>query len=140
MNTDRKSGKKRLRLLETEPFSESLREARGVLVFVSGEEAKEVAVDEGTKGLGAVAVVAQAGGGKDGRLREAFAVLKAGKRGEGDAVSAVELAKGVKELGFEMGIAGLGVGAAAQRFGLRRGIGAYSFVSSHIACLRRWCG
>src|SRR5215467_11382366 len=44
-----------------------LREAGGVLVFVPGEDAKEVAVDEGAKGLGAVAVVAQAGGGKDGR-------------------------------------------------------------------------
>jgi len=101
------------------------------VVFVSGEEAKEVAVGEGAQGFSAVAVVVQTGGREDGL---SF-VLKAGEGGEGDAVSAVELAKVIKELGFEMR-----VGAAARR--LHRGIGAYSFVCSHIACLPQvvWLG
>jgi hypothetical protein len=50
-------------------------EAGGIEVFVSGEEAKEVAIGEGAKGLSAVRVVAQAGSGKDGRPREVVFAL-----------------------------------------------------------------
>ncbi len=77
-------------------------EARCVLLFVSGEEAKKVAVGESAKRLGAVTVVTDAGGGEDVRLRQIV------ERGKGDAVSAIDIAKSGKDLKFVMR-----VGAAA---------------------------
>jgi hypothetical protein len=80
----------------------------GVLVFVFGKDAKQVAVGNGTEGFRAVAVVAQASGGKDQRPKLTVFGFQAFERGEGDAVSAVEVLEGFKEFGFA-----LMVGAAA---------------------------
>ena len=79
---------------------------RGVTFFVSGEEAEQIAIGQGAEGFGAVAIVAQAGGGKDGRS------LQTAERSEGGAISTVELAQVFEKFGFEMG-----VGAAALRSG-----------------------
>jgi hypothetical protein len=97
-------------------------EAIGVKVFASGKVAEQVTVDEGAKSFSAVDEVAQAVAGEEARL------VQAGEGGEGDAVSAVELAEIVKEFGFEVRVGALGLG-------LRQGMGAYSFVLSHISCL-----
>jgi hypothetical protein len=71
---------------------------------VSGEEAKQVAVDEGAQSFRAVAEVAQAGGRENHPLRQAA------ERGEGDTVSAIELAQVVKEFGFELRLMGVALG------------------------------
>jgi hypothetical protein len=106
-------------------------ETRGVLVFVSGEEAKEVAVDEGAESFRAVGEVAQTGG------RENYPLRQAAESGEGDPVPAVELAQVVKEFGFELRLMGV---ALWLGFGLRRGIGASSFMNSHGCLLCRRSG
>lgn len=102
-------------------------EAGGVLLFVSGKMAEQVTVGEGAQRFSAVAIVSYAGGGKDRRLRQLA------KRGQGNAVSAIEVSQCGKEILFE-----IGVGAAALlvlglrlQTGLRRGIGACSFTNSH---------
>ena len=77
-------------------------EAGGVLLFVSGKMAEQVTVGEGAQRFRAVAIVAHAGGGKDFRLRQLT------KRRQGNAVSAIALAQGGKEILFE-----IDVGAAA---------------------------
>jgi hypothetical protein len=109
-------------------------EASGVVFFVSGEEAEQVAVGNGAKGFRAVTVVAEAGGGEDGRPNLTVFGFKTLERGEGDAVSAVDVVEGFQEFGFALVVVRLGVTAAARR--LRRGIGAYSFMNSH-GCLLR---
>jgi hypothetical protein len=79
-----------------------LGKTRGELVFASGKEAKQVAVGNGAEGFRAVAVVAEAAGGKDQRPSLAVFGLKAVERGEGDAVSAIEVVEGFKEFGFAL--------------------------------------
>jgi hypothetical protein len=91
---------------------------------VSGKNAEQVAVDQGTERLSTVAVIAQAGGGKDCWPFQAGLVLELLERGQGKTISTVQLVESLKKLGFE-----LKVRAAARR--LRRGIGAYSFMNSH---------
>ncbi len=76
---------------------------RGVPVFVSGDEADQITVGNSTEGFGAVAVVAEAASGKDRRPKLAVFGFKAVERGEGDAVSAIEVLEGFKEFGFELG-------------------------------------
>ncbi len=98
---------------------------------MSGEEAKKVAVDEGAERFRAIAEVAQAGGRENHPLRQAA------ESGDGDAVSAVELAQVVKEFGFELRLMGV---AQRLRLRLRQGIGAYSFMNSHGCLLYRRSG
>ncbi len=107
-----------------EPPLRLFRESRCILVFVSGKNAEQVAVDKRAERLGAVAVIAQAGGGEDCRSFQMGLVLQLLKRGQGKPISAVQLVESLKKLGFE-----LSVRAAARR--LRQGIGAYSFMNSH---------
>src|SRR5690348_102738 len=100
---------------------------------MSGDKAEQVAVGGGPKGFSAVTVIVETAGGKERRAFSELAaavgfktvfVLEFVESSEGDAVSAVEVGKGVKELGFE-----LRVGAK-----LRRRFGAYTFIDSH-GCL-----
>jgi hypothetical protein len=77
-------------------------ETRGELVFASGKEAQEVAVGNGAEGFGTVAVVAEAAGREDQRPSLAVFGFKAVERGEGNAVSAIEVVKGFKEFGFAL--------------------------------------
>jgi hypothetical protein len=111
----------------------SFREAGCVLVFVSSEEAKEVAVGEGAKGLGAVAVVLKETCREGSGRAHAIFDFKAVERGQGNAVSAIEVAEGFKEVGFELVVsaAALGFGARVLGSWLRRRIGAGSFMNSH---------
>ena len=88
-----------------------------VVIFMGCKKAQQVAVGNGAKGFRAVAVVAEAAGGEDGGPKLAVFGFKTFERGEGDAVSAVEVMESFKEFGFA-----LLVRAAAR--GLRRGIGA----------------
>src|SRR5262245_6944847 len=115
-------------------------EAGGVVVFVSGEEAKEVAVGNGAEGFCAVAVIAETAAGEDGRTKLAVFGFQTFECGEGNAVSAVEMVEGFKELGFALMVVRLRVAAAALR--LHQRIGAYSFVCSHGGLLTRrlWLG
>jgi len=130
-------------------------EAGGVVVFVSGEEAKEVAIGNGAEGFCAVAVVAETAAGEDGRTKLTVFGFQTFECGEGDAVSAVEMVEGFKQLGFALMVVGLGVAATALRsgvpgtrgfrvlgLGLRRGMGAGNFVLSHGGLLIRqlWLG
>ena len=95
-----------------------------------GHQAEQIAVGLGLKGLCADVEFAQTGGGEDAqaifgaRTRfRAVAVFdfKLVKRGQGNAVSAVEVAEDFKDLGFE-----LVVGVK-----LREWIGVCSFMNSH---------
>jgi hypothetical protein len=128
-------------------------EASGVAVFVSGEKAEQIAVGNGAENLRAIAVIAETAGGEDGRPLLAVFGFQALKRGEGDAVSAVEVVESVKELGFALMIGTLGCGAPGTRASgscrfcaiwdggargfrvlgcrLRGWIGACSFTNSH---------
>ena len=76
--------------------------------------------------------------------------FKAVERGQGDAVSAIEMAKGFKDLGFELVVRaalelGLRVGAPGEPgfgllgSGLRLWNGACSFTNSHRCLLVRQC-
>ncbi|HEX3093893.1 MAG TPA: hypothetical protein VHW72_14770 [Candidatus Angelobacter sp.] len=95
-----------------------------VVIFACCQEAKQVAVGNGAKGFRAVAVVAEAAGGEDCRTQLTVLGFKTFERGEGDAVSTVEVVESFKEFGFA-----LLVGVK-----LRGRFGAYSFMSSH-GCL-----
>jgi hypothetical protein len=77
-------------------------QTRGDPVFTSGKEAKQVAVGNGAEGFRAVAVVAQAAGGKDQGPSLTIFDLKAVERREGNAISAIEMVKGFKEFGFAL--------------------------------------
>ena len=92
-------------------------EAGCVLVFVSGDKAGQVAVGLGLKGFRTGAIVTQASGGKDAQAvsgLQAISALGTGiylrtildfkfvERGKGDAESTVKVAKGFKDLGFEL--------------------------------------
>jgi len=76
---------------------------------VSDKKTKQVAIGDGTESFSAVAVVAEIARGKDQRLKLAVFGFQALKRGDGDAVSTIEMVKSFKEFGFE-----LRVGAAAR--------------------------
>jgi hypothetical protein len=104
-------------------------QARGFLSFAAGQGLKQIVIGQSAKLLRSLAKVEERWAGKDSGF-----LFQAIERGEGKAVSAIELVEGVKYLGFE-----LVVRAAALCCGLglklRRGIGAYNFVNSH-RCLR----
>jgi hypothetical protein len=102
--------------------------ALGFMLFASGEEAKKIAVGDGAERLRAVAVIGEEASGKNARDLQMVFGFKAVQGGQGNAVSAIEMAERFKELGFQ-----LMVRAGALGFGLRlrRWIGAYSFMNSH---------
>jgi hypothetical protein len=114
-----------------------LLEAEGVLVFVSGKEAEQVAVSEGAQGFRTVAVVMQAVMREDGRLVPVFfGAAETVESGKGHAKATVQLTQSVKQFGFLMRVVWLLVRAAARVLGsrLRQRIGAFSFMNSH-GCL-----
>ena len=98
--------------------------ALGFMLFASGEETEQVVVGLGAESFCTVAVVMQKARRKGTRRVLAVFVFKMIERGQGNAVSAVEMAKRLKEVGFQL------------MFGLtlRGWIGAYSFMNSH-GCL-----
>ena len=57
---------------------------------MSGENAEQVAVNQRTERLGAFAIIAQAGGGKDRRSFQTGLVLQLLQRGQGKAISTVQ--------------------------------------------------
>jgi len=64
---------------------------------------------------GAVTVVAEAPGREDRRTKLAVFVFQAFERGEGNAVSAVDVVKGFKEFGFALMIGVTAVWALGLR-------------------------
>jgi hypothetical protein len=97
---------------------------------MSGDETKKVTVGVGAEHFSTVAVVIQAGVGENARpvfgLRAVFGSQTV-ERGQGDAESTIEALECVKEFGFELMVLALL---------LRRWIGAYSFMNSHLCLLR----
>ena len=97
---------------------------RCVLFFVFGDQPEQVAVGLGAQHLGAAAIAVQKARGED--TRAVFALAGFGfkfvERGQGNAVSAVEVAENVKDLGFGLVL----VGTRALGFAgcLGRGCGA----------------
>ena len=74
----------------------------GFFTFASGDEEKHVMVGEGAKAFGAVAVVLKEACRKDAASGETVFGCEFVECGEGDAVSAIEVAKSFKELGFNL--------------------------------------
>jgi hypothetical protein len=109
--------------------------AGGFVLFASSKEAQQVTVGYGTEGFCAVAVFAEAAGGKDRWPDLAVFGLKALERGEGNAVSAIEVVKGFKEFSFALMALRLELGVW-----LRCRFGAYSFMNSHGCLLIRRSG
>jgi hypothetical protein len=108
------------------------REAFHVPFFPCGDEAEQVAIGLGAEGFSAVTVIMEKTGGKGARHMLAVFGFQFVERSQRNAVSAVEMAEGFKDFGLEL------VVWAARWFGLRlrRWIGAYSFMNSHVAsCL-----
>lgn len=101
------------------------------LVFAPGKKTKQVAVGNGTEGFRAVAVVAKAAGGENQRPGLTVFGFQAFKRGESYAVSAIEMVEGFKELGFALMVRV----TAVRVFGLRRRIGAFTFVCPSVVVL-----
>jgi hypothetical protein len=107
--------------------------AFGFVVFASGKEAEQITVSDSTKSFRAIAVVAEAADGEDQGPELAIFVFQAFKRGDGDAVSAVDVVKSFKEFRFALMIVRLDVTAAAIGLGvyLLCGFGAGNFRNSH---------
>jgi hypothetical protein len=106
------------------PFllTEKPAKAFGFVVFSSGKEAEQITVSDGAKGFCAIAVVAEAAGGEDWRRELTVFGFQPFERGEGDAVSAVDVVEGFQEFGFALMV---------RELGLRGWIGACSFTNSH---------
>jgi hypothetical protein len=98
--------------------------AGGVSVFASGKEAEQLAVGYGAESFGAVAIVAEAASGKDRRANLSVFGFQSVERGEGDAVSAIEVVEGFKEFGFALAV-------RARVRELRKNFRACSFTNSH---------
>jgi hypothetical protein len=105
--------------------------AVGFVLFASGEETEQVAVGLGAESFRAVAVVMQKTGSEGATRMLAVSDFKTVERGQGNAVSAIEVAERLKEIGFQlmMRVVALGFGLLGLR--LRRWIGACSFTNSH---------
>ena len=73
-----------------------------VLFFACGDEAEQVAIGLGAKGFCAVAVIMEKTGGKGAWRTLTVFGFQFVERGQGDAVSAVEMAEGFKDFGFEL--------------------------------------
>jgi hypothetical protein len=97
-------------------------ETSGLPFFASSKKAEQIVVNEGAERFRAIAVIAQ------GVAREDARPLQTDERGKSNAIAAVELAKGVKQFGFQ-----LRVRALAR--GLRQGNRAFTFNNSHIASI-----
>jgi len=102
--------------------------ALGFVLFASGEEAKKVSVGEGAERFRAVAVIGEETSRKNARSVQTVFGFKAVQGRQGNAVSAVEMAERLKELGFQLMVR---AGALGFELRLRRWIGAYSFMNSH---------
>ena len=102
--------------------------ALGFVLFASGEEAEEVSVGEGAERFRAVAVAGEEASGKNAGRLQMVSGLKAVQGGQGNTVSAIEMAERFKELGFQLVVR---AGALGFELRLRRWIGAYSFMNSH---------
>ena len=115
-------------------------EAFGFLFFARGDETEQIAVGLGAEGFRAVAVVMEKTGGKGAPCALPVFDFEPVERSQGDAVSAIEVAQGFKDFGFELMVRTVAQGFGAPGkpgfgllgFWLRRWIGAGSFISSHI--------
>jgi hypothetical protein len=76
--------------------------AFGFVVFPSGKETEQITVSDGAKSFGTVAVVAETAGGEDQGPELTIFGFQAFERGDGDAVSAVDVVKSFKEFGFTL--------------------------------------
>ena len=99
--------------------------------LASGDHAEQVAVGLGAQDFYPAAIAMQKTCRERLRFVKAIFKLKPIKRGQGDAVSAIEVSQGFKDFGSELVVAGLW-----YRFGmlgrrLRGWIGACSFTNSH---------
>jgi hypothetical protein len=101
--------------------------AGGVLVFVSGEDAEQVAVGLGAQDLGAAAIAVEKARGEDA-VGFGFQLVE---RVQGKAVSAVEAAQDFKDLGFALPVGTRTPGFGLLGLRLRGWFGAYNFVNSH---------
>ena len=95
-------------------MTEKPAKASGFVVFPSGKEAEQITVNNSAKGFCAVAVVAEAADREDRGTELAVFGFQAFERGNGDAVSAVEVVQGFKEFGFAL----MGVRLGVTAFGL----------------------
>ena len=89
-------------LLRRVGYAAETAKAFGLLLFASGEEAEQVAVGLGAESFRAVAVVMQKAGREGAPRMLAVFDFKAVERGQGNAVSAVEMAERFKEIGFQL--------------------------------------
>jgi hypothetical protein len=105
--------------------------AVGFVLFASGEEPEQVAVGLGAESFGAVAVVMQKDGSEGAARVLAVSDFKAVERGQGNAVSTIEVAERLKEIGFQLMVRVVAVGFGLLGLWLRGWIGAYSFMNSH---------
>lgn len=97
-------------------------EARGFLAFTSSQGFEQIVIGQSANFLRPLAKVLECGARKD-----SAALLQAIERGEGNSVSAIELVKEIKELGFVLVVRAV----ALFCLGLRRRFGAYSVIRSH---------
>jgi hypothetical protein len=103
----------------------------GFLFFASGDEAKEVTVGLSAESFRAVAVSMEKAGRKGARRMLAVFSFQSVECGQGNAVSAIEVAEGFKDFGFELVARVVARGFGLLGLRLRGRIGAYSFMNSH---------
>jgi len=89
-------------------------EAFGFLFFARGDETEQIAVGLGAEGFRAVAVVMEKAASKGAPCALPVFDFQSVERGQGDAVSAIEVAQGFKDFGFELMVVRLGVTAMAR--------------------------
>jgi hypothetical protein len=99
-------------------------EALSIVGFTLGDLAKQVTVGLGTESFRTVAIIMEKASGEGARRVLAVFDFQTVECGQGNAVSAIETAKGFKDFGFEL--------AVRAWCRLRRWIGAGSFIGSHI--------
>jgi hypothetical protein len=116
---------------------------RGVALLADGHEPQQIMIGLRAERFRAMAEIAQAVLGKDAPGLSIRQVCRASatvfafqlvQRGQGNAVSAVQMAENVKDLGFQLVVVSaraLGPGVTVMGLWLREGIGAYSFINSH---------
>lgn len=100
----------------------------GVQLFAFGQQSQKVTVGEGAESFRAVAVGGEKARREGARRVQAVFAFKPVQRGQGNAVSTVEMAERFKVIGFQLMS---GVGALGFGLRLRGWIGAYSVMVSH---------
>src|SRR5204862_426732 len=98
--------------------------ALGLLLFASGKDQKQVMIGQGAEPFGTGAVILQERNRKDARCALAIFGFKLVERGQGNTVSAIEMAERFKEIGFKLVVRAFGRGLPGW-------IGACNFMNSH---------